>query len=66
MECCSSAVLNTVVYLHPSFTWGGLPVPVLDVVGSIALVGMAALLVRAVWTTAVELDRADRAASTQC
>jgi archaetidylinositol phosphate synthase len=52
---------NAVVLRHPTVSLNGLPVLVLDVAGSIALVGMAAVLVRAVWVTAVDLDRADRA-----
>ena len=55
------AAVNTLVLVRPTVTLGGLPVLVLDISGSIALVGMAAMLVRAVWVTAVELDRADRA-----
>jgi phosphatidylglycerophosphate synthase len=53
--------VNTLVLVRPTVTLGGLPVLVLDIPGSIALVGMSAMLVRAVWATAVELDRADRA-----
>ena len=53
--------VNTVVLVRPAVTWGRLSAPVLDVVGSLALVGMSAMLVGAVWRTAVELDRADRA-----
>lgn len=53
--------VNTVVLLRPTLGPGGSEVLVLDVLGSIALVGMAFLLVRAVGTTALELDRADRA-----
>jgi phosphatidylglycerophosphate synthase len=56
-------VVNAVVLVRPAMTWAGLSVRVLDVVGSLALVVMSAMLVAAVWRTAVELDRADRANS---
>lgn len=55
------ALVNTLVLVRPTVTVNGLPVLVLDIAGSIALVGMAAMLVRAVCVTAVELDRGDRA-----
>jgi len=55
------ALVNTLVLVRPTLTLNGLPILVLDISGSIALVGMAAILVRAVWVTAVELDRGDRA-----
>ena len=55
------ATVNTVVLAQPSLILGGARVLVFDLVGTVALVGMSILLVRAVWATAVELDRADRA-----
>lgn len=55
------AMANTLVFVRPALTLNGVSVLVFDVSGATALVGMAAMLVRAVWVTAVELDRADRA-----
>jgi archaetidylinositol phosphate synthase len=57
------AALNVLVLVQPTVVLDDLAVPLLDLPASIALVGMAAMLVRAVWQTAVELDRADRARS---
>jgi archaetidylinositol phosphate synthase len=55
------ATINTVVLVRPTIALGAAQVLVLDLLGSIALVGMAFLLIRAVSSTALELDRADRA-----
>jgi archaetidylinositol phosphate synthase len=53
-------LLNTLVFLRSTVTVSGRGVLVFDIAGSIALLGMAVMLVRAVWATAVVLDRADR------
>ena len=54
------ATINTVVLVWPTIALGADQVLVLDLIGSIALVGMAFFLIRAVSSTALELDRADR------
>jgi phosphatidylglycerophosphate synthase len=54
------AVVNAVVLIWPTVILGGVTVLLLDVLGAAALLGMAFLLVHAVWETAVTLDRADR------
>jgi archaetidylinositol phosphate synthase len=57
------AVVNVVILTWPTIPLGWTRVLLLDLLGALALSAMAALLVRAVWQTAVALDRADRAAS---
>jgi phosphatidylglycerophosphate synthase len=54
------AVANVVVLVWPTMSLGGVTVLLFDVLGAAALVGMAFLLVRALWETATALDRADR------
>jgi len=60
------AVLNTVVLFRPHVSVAGTRFLLFDLVGAAALVGMGVLLVRAVWATALELDRADRANQSRC
>jgi phosphatidylglycerophosphate synthase len=54
------AIVNVIVLLRPTVSFGNVTVLLLDVLGGLALVGMASVLVRALWLTATALDRADR------
>jgi archaetidylinositol phosphate synthase len=60
------AALNTVVLFRPSVLVAGTRFLLFDLAGAAALGGMSVLLVRAVWATARELDRADRATLSRC